>query len=274
MGKVMVRELVLVLVTGFFGWLVNPYILQQPVAFPLFFVGLFLGITFMPMHGVALLVGRRLPPAVRAWAGVFAWFFAFLANIKTFLMILAGGGTPAALTTVVALAPPLLGLLLPALAALRAPARDRVGAAAWALYLYALPMWVVQDVLVRIVRQSPVLPVMALMAGTLYMFLHGILRILKPSAAEDEARTEPLRERRAVPDAIVGLVEGTLHRPARPYATTAAGLDDSAISVLCKPGEVESALERLAAALGDRPFRAERGTNIKDRVEIVIRQRN
>jgi len=65
MGKVMLREFILVLVTGLFGWLAIPALLHQSPAFPLLFVGLFLRLTFAPMHAIALMVGRRFSPVVR-----------------------------------------------------------------------------------------------------------------------------------------------------------------------------------------------------------------
>lgn len=270
MGKVMLREFVLVLVTGLFGWLAIPALLNQSPAFPLLFVGLFLGLTFAPMHALSLMVGRRLPPVVRTWVGIFAWVFAFLANIKGVLAVLVRGFMLSPRTMGVELVPPLLGLLLPLLAALRAPKGERGQAAAWAIFLFSLPMWVVRDVLVRLVSPNLVLMLMAMLGGTLYMFLHGLLRVYVPSAVEDENRKEPLI-RRPVPDAVVGLVEGTLHRRARPYATTLEGLDDTAISVLCQPDEVERVVGQLSEALGDRPFQAAPGQTVKDKVEVVVR---
>ena len=270
MGKVMLREFILVLVTGLFGWLAIPALLHQSPAFPLLFVGLFLGLTFAPMHAIALMVGRRFPPVVRTWVGIFAWLFAFLGQIKGVLAVLAEGMLVSTGTVTGQLIPPLLGLLLPLLAALRAPKGERGQAAAWSLFLFSLPMWVVRDVLVRMVSPDVVLMWMAMLGGTFYMFLHGLLRVYAPSAVEDDKRSEPL-VRRPVPDAIVGLVEGTLHRRARPYATTPAGLDDAAISVLCKADEVEQVVGQLTAALGERPFQATPGQMVKGQVEVVIR---
>lgn len=270
MGKVMLREFVLVLVTGLFGWLAVPALVGQAPALPLLFVGLFLGLTFAPMHAISLMVGRRLPPVVRTWVGVFAWVFAFLANIKWVLAVLAEGLVLSARTMGVELVPPMLGLILTMMAALGAPKGERGRAAAWSLFLFSLPMWVVRDVLVRLVSPDMILMLMAMLGGTLYMFLHGLLRIYAPSVVEDENRNEPLI-RRPVPDAVVGLVEGTLHRRARPYATTVQGIDDTAISVLCQPDEVEQVVVRLQEALGTRPFEASSGRQVKGQVEVVIR---
>ncbi|HWI53290.1 MAG TPA: hypothetical protein VNT01_14200 [Symbiobacteriaceae bacterium] len=250
MGKVMARELILVLVTGLFGWLVVPVVLQQPTAWPLLVVGLFLGLTFMPMHGIAIMVGKRIPDLWRLVLGLCAWLLAF-ARV-----------TPASAPELIG---PILGLLLLVLAAVRAPRPERLHAAGWALFLYSLPMWAVRDLLVRAVSPNQLLVAMAMLGGTLYMFLHGLLGIFAPSAAEDETRTEPLLVRRPVPDAIVGLVEGTLHRRARP-AASAGG----AIAVLCRPEEVAAIVERVNAALGDRPFRAGPGEKIGENVEVLI----
>lgn len=270
MGKVMLREFVLVLITGLFGWLAIPALVGQSPALPLLLVGFMLALTFAPMHAVSLMVGRRLPPALRSWVGVFAWVFAFLGQIKGVLAVLFQGRLVSFSTVATPLAPPLLGLLLPLLAAIRAPRGRRGQAAAWALFLFSLPMWVVRDVLVRLVSPNLLLMIMAMLGGTLYMFLHGILRLYVPSIVEDENRNEPLI-RRPVPDAVVGLVEGTLHRRARPYATTPDGLDDTAISVLCRPDEVEEVVDQVTQALGNRPFEAAPGRTVKGQVEVVIR---
>ncbi|MDF2627352.1 MAG: hypothetical protein K0R39_1183 [Symbiobacteriaceae bacterium] len=270
MGKVLLREFILVLVTGLFSWLAIPALIGQSPAFPLLFVGIFLGLTFTPMHAISLMIGRRLPPALRMWAGMFAWVFAFMAQIKLVLALLGQGAAMSLTTMGMELLPPMLGLILTMMAALGAPKAERGQAAAWSLFLFSLPMWVVRDVLVRMVSPDQRLMAMAMLGGTLYMFLHGLLRIYAPSAVEDEHRSEPL-VRRPVPDAIVGLVEGTLHRRARPYATTLQGLDDSAISVLCQPDEVPDVVSKLTEALGARPFAATPGRTVKDKVEVVVR---
>lgn len=274
MGKVLMRELILVLLTGLFSWLAIPALLSQPTALPLLFVGLFLGITFMPMHALSLMLGKRISATWRMWIGIFAWLFAFLSNIKGVLLVLQLGGNIGMTTLAIELVPPMLGLILALMAALQAGSGQRGQEAAWSLFLYSLPMWVVRDVLVRLVGQNLVLILTAMLGGTLYMFLHGILRVFAPSPAEDEQRTEPLVARRAVPDGIVGLVEGTLHRSARPFVTTEQGEDRTGISVVCKPDDVERTIAKLNAAFGTHPFAATRGQAVKDGVEVVIRQKS
>ena len=268
MGKVMARELILVLVTGLFGWLAVPAMLQQPTAWPLLVVGIFLGLTFMPMHGIAIMAGKRMHDVWRMWVGLFAWAFAFLSSFVGVLRVLSVGARLASLAVLIELVPPILGLALPLLAAARPPRQGRFHAAGWSLFLFSLPMWAVRDLLVRIVSPNQVLVLMAMLGGTLYMFLHGLLRIFAPTAAEDEARTEPLLVRRPVPDAIVGLVEGTLHRRARPAAAV-----PGAIAVLCPPAEAAAVAQQLTAALGDRPFAVSTGETIKEQVEVLIQPR-
>ncbi|HYF92826.1 MAG TPA: hypothetical protein VD969_11335 [Symbiobacteriaceae bacterium] len=274
MGKVLMREMILVMATGLFGWLAVPALLGQPPAWPLLAVGLFLGLTFTPLHALALAVGQRLKNWLRLWLGVFAWLFAFQSSITAVLLVNIQGArlTPQAVIT--ELAPPALGLLLTLLAALRAPAGQRFRSATLALFLYSLPMWVVRDGIVRLVGPGLVPTLMTMLGGTFYMSAHGLLRILRPTPAEDEERTAPLLVRRPVPDAVVGLVEGTLRRPARPWATTEAGVDEQAISVLCRPDEADDAVRRLTAVLAQRPFAVTRGLPEKDKVEVVIRPRD
>lgn len=274
MGKVMMREVMLLLVTGLYGWLVIPVLMGQPRALPLLYIGLFLGLTFMPLHALTLMIGKRLSNLWRWWVGLFAWMFAFGSTIQLVVMVLTEGARLAPRALALEVVPPLLGLLLPVMAAVWAPAGQRGRSAAWALLFYSLPMWIVRDVLLRIVGPSLILTVMGMTGGALYMFLHGVLRIVAPTPAEDETRTAPLLVRRPVPDAVVGLVEGTLHRSARPYATTAEGTDNRAISVLCSPDEVEAVREKLTAALGERPFTVSRGEAVKGQVEVVIRPRD
>ena len=274
MGKVLVRELILVAATGLFGWLAVPVLLLQPPAFPLLAVGLFLGLTFTPLQALALIIGRRVSDLWRMWLGIFAWCFAFQSSLTGVLIVVTQGARLAPQALITELLPAALGLLLALLAAALAPRGQRGRAAAQALFLYSLPMWIVRDVVLRLVGPGLVPTLMAMLGGTFYMAAHGLLRIVRPTPVEDEGRTVPLVARRAVPDAVVGLVEGTLRRPARPWATTETGLDERAISVLCKPDEADGAVERLTAALADRPFAATRGRQVKEKVEVVVRPRD
>jgi hypothetical protein len=262
MGKVLAREALLVVLVGLFSWLGVPALLGEPPGLPLLVIGVLLALTFMPLYSVALGVGKRLPHVWRMWLGAFAWLSAFAGNLG--MLRLASRYSPAALVT--ELAPMTFGLLLVVLAVASARGERRNEAGAFALFLYSLPMLVIRELLARAVSYSLVLTQIAILGGALYFFVHTLLWMYSPSPAEVEHPEGPLLRRRPVPDAVVGLVQGTLHRAAQPY-----GADDSAIVVFCKPDEVEGAVERLTAALAGRPFEVTKGSSVGNKVEIVVR---
>jgi hypothetical protein len=136
-------------------------------------------------------------------------------------------------------------------------------------------MLIVRWALVPMVSINLVLATIAMQCGALYMLAHGLLRLYAPVSVEtDGPASEPLMRRRAVPDAVVGLAEGTLRRRARPYATApGGGMDETAISLLVPHEEVEGALQKLTGALEGKPFDAVAGERLGREVEVVVRPR-
>jgi hypothetical protein len=272
MGKLLAREGVLILVVGLFGGFGVPVLMGAPAAGGLFLVGVVLGLTFMPIYALALLGGKHMPVAVWKWLGVFAWAFVFLNDFLSVGKVLVLRGTVTAMAAYLFALPGLFGLLLPALAALRAPRGQRADQALWALYLYGLPMAAIRFLLVPAVQVNEALTLLAMQGGGLYMFLHGLLRIYAAIGPESAESSEPL-VRRILPDAVVGLAEGLLHRPARPYATTAdGGRDADAISFELRPDEVENALARLTRAMQGKPVTVEQGQPVGDKIEVILRR--
>ncbi|HLN63193.1 MAG TPA: hypothetical protein VK464_16780 [Symbiobacteriaceae bacterium] len=275
MGKVFLRETVLIILTGLAAWLLVPAMLGQPPAAPLFLVGVVMGLTFAPTYGVALLGGRKMPTWVQTALGVLAWFFTFWTDIMMVVSRLAAGVVNTPVVLYMRLAPGLFGLLLALMGALRADRGRRVRGAAGALYAYAFSMLIVRWALVPMVSINLVLATIAMQCGALYMLAHGLLRLYAPVSVEtDGPASEPLMRRRAVPDAVVGLAEGTLRRRARPYATApGGGMDETAISLLVPHEEVEGALQKLTGALEGKPFDAVAGERLGREVEVVVRPR-
>ncbi|HYG59262.1 MAG TPA: hypothetical protein VD902_14465, partial [Symbiobacteriaceae bacterium] len=161
------------------------------------------------------------------------------------------------------------------MAAGRGPSGKRAEQALWALFAFSAPMFLVRYLLVPMVSINLFLTVAAVQTGAFYLFLRGLFRVYAPNTVEvPVAGAEPLVKRRPVPDAVVGLLEGTLHRRARPYATLPDfSLDESAVSLLVRPDEVEQAVSKAAEALQDRPFDVEPGVAQSQWVELVIRAR-
>lgn len=277
MGKVMLRESILILLTGLVSWLLIPALLRQPPAAPLFLIGIVMGLTFAPMYGVGLLGGRKMPAVVRGWVGVFAWVLTFwMADFIVLLGLWRTGrhATGAALYLIAA--PGLFGLVLAALGAWKSTAGRRLVDGLWALYAYSFPMAIVRFALVAMVKVNLVLATIALQAGALYMLAHGLIRLFAPVSVEsdDAAEAGPLVRRRPVPDFVVGRAEGTLRRQARPFATLSdGGIDERAISFLVSAGEVEGTVQKLKAALAETPFAIEPGERVDQQVEVVVRPR-
>lgn len=270
MGKLLIREFLFVLALGLFAWFGLPLLLGQSPDFVLFSLGLVVGLTCAPIYALVLLIGKRLPPAVRGWVGVFAWVFVFLNEVLVVLL----GRVPrgAGVLLYFQLAPGLLGLLLAALAAQRKSDNPRSAEALHGLYVYSASMLAVRFILMPMVSVNPFLTLLAMQGGALFFLLHGLLRLYAPLGPELAVQTEPLVARRYLPDAIVGLSERTLHKRARPWATRPDGsLDETSVSLVVPRADLDDALARLAGALDGKPFVAEAGEPVAGGVEIVVR---
>lgn len=274
MGKLLSRELALVGLSGLVAWLFVPALFRQTPALPLLVAGLLLGMTYAPLYALALMGGRRLPAVVRGWLGPIAWVMVFFNELLIVVQAWLWGKslTPAALY--LQAAPGLFALLLTVLAVFRHKAGVRQQGALWALYLYSVPMVVIRLLFVPAMSVNLVLPAVAIQCGAVFFLVHGLLRLYAPMGPETEEIGPPLVKPRAVPDAVVGLAEGMLHTKARPFATLPSGeLDEQAVSLLLKPGEVEDAVQRLSAALDGKPFAVTPGEKMGGRQEIIIRPR-
>lgn len=275
MGKILSRELALVGLSGLVAYLLVPALFGQPPAIPLLVAGLFLGLTYAPLYALTLMGGRRLPAVVRGWLGPFAWVMVFFNEMLIVVQAWIWGKSVVPAALYLQTAPGLFALLLVVLAVLRYAPGLRLQGALWALYLYSVPMLVIRLLFVPAMSANLVLAAIAIQCGAIYNLAHGLLRLYFPMGPETEEIGAPLVAPRPVPDTIVGLAEGTLHRRARPFATTASGaLDEKAVSILLKPEEVDEALQRLSAALEGKPFAVSAGEQVGGRQEVVIRPRS
>lgn len=253
MARLLGLEALLMILCGAYAALVPPALLGYPPDGVLFVAGFLMALTFSGLYALANLGGSKMPAAARAAAGVLALG-----------ALLAASETPLRAASACAVALGLLG-------ALRTGAGRRWDGALWAVYAFALPMLGVRYLLVPLAGATGIVQMIAVQGGTLYLVLRGLLRIFLPTSAEGNSAAGPL-VRQPVPDRIVGLVEGTARTSARPYATRADGtLDESAISILCRPEEVAAVAERLKAALAGQPYAVQVGERVEARVELVIR---
>lgn len=271
MGKLLGREILLMILTGLFAMWAIPVLLGQPPAWPLLLVGIMMAMSFIGLYALANLGGRKMPGPARVVLGLVAFVAAFWGDVALEVARLYRGDEAALASTYFRLAPALFGLCLVALAAGKAPAGERGDRVAWALYAYALPMLGVRYLLVPLVQVNWLAQLMAMQAGAFYLFLRGLIRLQAPTAVEGDTQAGPLM-RRAVPDRIVGLVEGTSRRKARPFATRPDGaLDESAISILCRPEDLPGVTAKLRQVLDGAPFTVESGLEAEGQVELVIR---
>lgn len=271
MGKLLGLEILLMLVTGLFAMLVIPALVGYPPAWPLFVVGFLMAMSYVGLYALANMAGRKMPGRARVIIGLMAYLAAFWGDLAMGVSTLQAGGPFPGATLYLRLAPALFGLVPAAVAALRSQRAARGETAAWALYAYAFAMLGVRYLLVPLVRVNWFAPLIAVQAGAIYLLLRGLLRIFLPTAAEGNAEAGPL-VRRAMPDRIAGLVEGTTRRHARPFATRADGtFDESAISILCRPEDVPGVQAKLQEALTGQPFAVESGQAVEGKVELVIR---
>lgn len=273
MVKLLGLEILLATLTGVFTMYGVPLLLGRPPAWPLFVVGLLMTLSFIALYAIALMGGGRMSARARLWAGLLSWVAVFWQPLLLVVgAAVQGRGLPP-IATYVQLAP-LVASLVPVLAALvLAPAGRRPEQALWAFYSYSFPMLGIRYLLVPMVQINPVAVIMAMHGGAFYLLVRGLIRIVAPSAAEGNEAAGPLLHR-PVPDRIVGLVEGTTHRNARPFATRADGsLDDQAISITCRPEDVASIVQRLNTALADQPFVASPGETVGEQAEVAVRLR-
>ncbi|HEY3367509.1 MAG TPA: hypothetical protein VGK74_20830 [Symbiobacteriaceae bacterium] len=245
-------------------------LLALPPVGTLFVVGLLLGLTFAPMYALSVLAGNKMPLAVRNWLGAFAWVGALVQDLLLFVGLLKSGARLPPAAAYLLLAPGLFGLLLPALAAVKAPAGERARAALGAAYAYGFPLAAVRWLLVPMLGGSQYLAAIALQTGAIYMLFHGLLRLYWPGPAEGVS-AGPLVNRHFVPERVAGIVERTARARVRPYATTPQGeRNRQAISVACAPAQADSLVAKLQAALVETGFAAAPGATVDGQVEVVI----
>jgi len=265
MATLMGREASFVLMAGLFAQFIFPLMRQTA---GMFSVGAVMGLTFMPIHAIVLLGGRRMTERVRGWVGVGAWLLAFGPDLGLTWVRTGQLASPAVAV------PALVGLLLTGVAGLVPPKAGGPGAEAlWGLYAYSLSMLGVRWLLVPMLGGGEFAVALALGTGAFYMGLRSLARLFWPSAVEAKRSAEPVVHR-PVPDRVVGLFEGTTQRRARPFATRPDGsLDENAVSVLCSPEQVAGVERQMADLLADKPFTVSVGQAVEGRVEVVVRPR-
>lgn len=271
MAKLFGIEILLMTLTGLFAMTLIPLLLGYPPDPTLFVVGFLMALSFVGLYALANMGGRKMPPRVRILLGIASYAVAFWGNIALLIGNLMGGTDFPAYMYYFWLAPPLFGLLVTGVAALRPHDGARGESAAWALYAYAFPMLGVVYLLVPLVKVNLIATLIAVQAGALYLLLRGLVRIFLPTSAEGNAEASPLMHR-PVPDRVVGLVEGTTRRPARPWATRPDGSrDEEAISLLCRPEDLPGVTARVVEALKGQPFTVAPGEEVEGKIELVIR---
>jgi hypothetical protein len=271
MVKLLAREGLLILLTGLFGMFAVPAFVGQPPAGGLFSVVLVMALAFVSMYAMSVLAGNKMPARVRHWLGLIGWVGAFGPDLALMAQ-LAGRGAQFPLAGLYMwLAPGLFGLVLMVVGAAAVPSAERRGVALSTLYAYSFPMLGVRWLLVPLVGADPGTHALVMQSGAVYMALRVLVRIFWPGSVEGDSSAPPL-VRRPIPDAVVGLVEGTARRGARPFATLAGGeLDEGAISVLARPEELHAVVTLLEEALQDKPFRVFAGEAVAGQVEVVVR---
>jgi len=259
MLKLIGREALLVLLCGAFAH----YFASQWHAgvTGLFWVGMFMGMTYMALYAIVVLSSSRMGTPLRVMMGILAFGLAFGVDF-----IIGGTGLSGLVLTI----PAAMALMLASVGALTARFSTRAEAAVDGFFAYSLGMVGVRWLLLPLLGASPEGRVLALLTGAFYMTLRVVFRLVWPSAPEGDTEAGPLVHR-PVPDSIVGLVEGASNRRARPYATQPDGTQNrSAISLLCRPDEVEQVVEDLTCRLAGTPFAVSAGTVLKEQVEVVI----
>lgn len=271
MGRLMVSELLLVLLTGLFAAVGIPWLTGRSTDWMLFIVGFMMAMAYVAMYALANLGGKRLSPKVKGIVGALSFVAVFWGPLLL-AWSRAGQGTLTLRIAYMYLAAPLFGLLL----AVLAPAVPRGGrtpgeAAAESMYAFAVPMLMVRYLLVPLLGVNEVAQLVALQCGAVYLFGRGLVRLAAPTSAEGNLEARPLVHR-PVPDRVVGLVESLSHLKARPYFTLADGTqNEEGISLLCQPGELDGVADRLRTALNEQPFTVSRGEPVEGKVELVIR---
>jgi hypothetical protein len=259
MLKIFGREALLILLCGVFVH----YIATQwhAEATGLFWVGMFMGMTYMALYAIVVLSSSRMGTLVRAVIGGAAFGVAFLID-----PVLEGLG----LSLLIFAIPAVMALLLAGLGAASARFFSRVESAVDGFFAYSLGMAGVRWLLLPMLGASPEGRALALFTGVFYMTLRVAIRLLWPSAPEGDLGAGPLVHR-PVPDPIVGLMEGVSNRQARPYATLPDGSKNGlAISVLCRLDEVDPLVAELADRLAGAPFAVSTGVETDGKIEVVI----
>jgi hypothetical protein len=268
------REALLVLLVGLLAvFYIPPLVIGRVGDTGLFLVGLVMGLTFMAIYAMAVLLGNKIPGKWRHWFGAFAWVGTFANDLFLYVGLRRGGYVVEPTATYLALSPGLLVVLLMVLTALRSPRVERSGALMDTLYAYSLPMLTIRNLLIPLAGGGLLVTNMVLQLGAFYTGARVLVRIFWPGSVDGNL-TAPLLVQRYIPDAVVGLVEGTARRRARPYATGQHGeLDETVVSILCRPEEAPVLVEQLNAVLADRPFQVSPGQTVSGQLELVIRPR-
>lgn len=274
MVKLLGREALLVLLVGLLAvFFVPPLVIGRVGDTGLFMGGLVMGLTFMAIYAMAVLLGNKIPDKWRHWFGAFAWVGTFANDLFLYAGLRRSGYVVEPTATYLQLSPGLLVVLLMAVVAVRSPREERVGALMDTLYAYSLPMLAIRNLLIPLAGGGLLVTQMVLQLGAVYTGARVLARIFWPGSVDGNL-TAPLLVRRYIPDAVVGLVEGTARRRARPYATGQHGeMDETVVSILCRPDEASALVAQLNAALADRPFYVSPGETVSGQVELVIRPR-
>lgn len=248
----MIREVALILLSGLFARYLLPFFPGQISDPGLFWVGIFMGLSFMPIYALGVLAGNRMNGRVKLGVAALFWVLAFAPGAQVAL------GLPA--------------LLFAGWGAVRHSAAERVSAAAGALFAYSFPMLGIRWALLPLLGGGAgASTAAALLIAAAYVSLRSLVRILWPGSVEGDATAPPLIYR-PVPDAIVGLVEAAARRSARPHYTLPDGSrTEEGVCVLAAPAEAEAVAERIRAQLGTAPFRVALGQQAGERIEVVVR---
>jgi len=252
------REALLVLLCGVFAHFLAAQ-WHGPVT-GLFWVGMFMGMTFMALYAIVVLSSSRMRTPIRAYLGVAAFGAAFLLDLVQ--------GRPGMSTLAISI-PTAMAALLAGLGAITARFSTRLEAATDGFFAYSLGMAGIRWLLLPLLGASSDGQALAFFTGAFYMTLRVAFRLVWPSAPEGDLEAGPLVHR-PVPDLIVGLVEGASNYRARPYATHPDGTQNrSAISLLCPPDEVDRLIAQLAGRLAPH-FTIFAGVEVEGQIEVVI----
>lgn len=271
-AKLILREGLLVLLTGLAAALLAPWLAGAAAPAGAFYLGLMLGLNYMVVYALVAMIAARMPAFWREWLGLLGWVAAFTGEIAFFAGLVRAGLVFEPAAVYVQLAPAALALPVVLAAILKAPAGSRISTAAVGLLLYSASLLIVRDFLVGLLLGPVPMAVTAVQLGALYLAVRVVLRLLMPLPGEGDPAAPLVR--RTVPDGIAALVERAAKRRAQPWATLPDGkTDEQVLSILVHPEEAEQVRTRVEAALEGRPFTVARGDQVAEQVELVVRPR-